>query len=140
MALPVWLCALAVSPGGLSQGHSIRLKSNLCCPLRADCPCMQRQSVLLRSQEGGSHARNFFLLRGTRCEVPVAVAACHMWDRWTCSCPVRFASQRSTRQQLGCSQGIRPLPEGLCSPVGIWGRWKSIVLDVGDVLGRCGGE
>lgn len=138
----VALCLTSLSEG-LSWGHSISLESNLCSHIGAGCSCMHRQSVCPAQKptgrgfdSGESHTWNSFLLRGMRCGVPAA--ACHMWDRQSCSCPLRFASQRNKRH-LGCSQGIGALPEGLCSPVGICGRWKSIVvLDVGDVLGRCG--
>lgn len=101
-------------------------KGRLLLHAEAVCPAQEPTGRVLT-------LKSYTFLRGMMCEVPVAAAACHMWDRQSCSYPLRFASQRSKRQ-LGCSRGIKPLPEGLCSPAGICGRWKSVVvLDMGDV-------
>lgn len=40
-------------------------------------------------------------LQGTH-EVPVAAAfsACHVWDRWGCSCPLGYAAQKSKAPEM----------------------------------------
>lgn len=128
---PSLLCVLSVSQGGgLSWGWSISLKrSNLCChikgrlllPARAVCPAPwpPGRDLTLESHPPGIISSQDL----SRCEVPVAAAfsACHVWDRHSCSCPLEFAVQRSTKQ-LGCSLGMRTLPKGPPSPVGICRR------------------